>query len=162
MISPAHLRDLVIAPTLRHLDQHREEAVSLLLGTAAVESGGGTSLRSTAGRQWGLYHMSAFVHDELWREFLPTRIEVRKIESLLAPGRPGIEQLAWNFAYATAMAWMWYCRGAAAVPPADNLYAQAHFWKRYYHPAADKKLQHYIFAYDDYVVTPSRDKRVVS
>lgn len=72
-ILPAHLRDLIIRPTLVEMGHYSPAAEALLLGTAAHESHGGRYLSQIRGPARGIYQMEPATHDDLWRHYLPPR-----------------------------------------------------------------------------------------
>ena len=132
MIRADDLRSLVIEPVLESLGLKSESAIRLLLGTAACESNLGTFLQQVGGPALGIYQMEPATHDDIHRHFLAYRPELRaKVLSWSVTGGAATE-MTWNLAYATAMARMQYLRDDRALPPADDLEALGHTYKRVY------------------------------
>lgn len=134
-ILPAHLRDLIIRPTLVEMGHYSPAAEALLLGTAAQESRGGRYLAQLRGPARGIYQMEPRTHDDLWRHFLPSR---RPLKALLlswahdpAP-YPSPDQMVYDLRYATAMARVHYLRVPAPLPAADDILGLATYYKKYY------------------------------
>lgn len=144
-MNPTHLRELVIRPTLQHLQLGGAAAEDLLLGTAAQESGLGASLKQLGkGPALGIYQTEPATHDDIWANFLRYRGDLRdRVIALLAHVNLGLplpvtsqdslaHQLVWNVAYATAIARLVYLRDPAPLPAAGDVVAMAATWKRVY------------------------------
>ena len=157
-ILPAHLRDLIIRPTLVDMGHYSPAAEALLLGTVAHESRGGRYLAQLGGPARGIYQMEPATHDDLWRHFLPSR---RPLKALLltwahdpAP-YPSPDQMVYDLRYATAMARVHYLRVPAPLPAADDLIGQAAYWKRYYNtPAGKGTVEQYTQSWHAYMGAP--------
>jgi len=113
-------RDLIV----RVLDAHGlggDAAVNLLLGTAAVESRFGTFLRQlSGGPAVGVFQMEPATFNwlrDLYQHLLGSR-HAREMEA--------------DLALAIVAARLRYRVVREALPPADNVQAQARYWKRYY------------------------------
>jgi hypothetical protein len=70
---PGQLRDLVIRPCLKAIDQiipYSETAVELMMLTAAQESFLGRALKQYGGPAMGLYQIEPNTHHDIWQNFL--------------------------------------------------------------------------------------------
>ena len=127
------LRDLVIRPTLRHLDLYSQSAENLLLGTAAMESLMGRYLRQVQGPALGIFQMEPATHADIWDNFLIYRGDLSgSVIKLTVLHRPRTEQLVWNLQYATAMCRIHYLRVPEGLPDPDDVEGLAVYWKQYY------------------------------
>lgn len=148
MINYNQFREFVVVPTLKYLDpviSYSEEAVDLLMMTAAHESKGGTYLKQINGPALGVYQMEPTTHYDIYKNYLRFN---PKIKSLLEDFtiNAGIllqegEDMVFNLAYATAMARVHYYRVPEALPKKDvrdwdiegmYLYRLAEYAKKYY------------------------------
>lgn len=140
MINPKQLRDLVIVPTLVELGLMSDSAVELLLGTAAQESHLGSYIKQVgAGPALGIYQMEPGTHDDIWKNFLKYKPELRqKVLNLLPAWLQDKDpsefsgQLVGNLYYATAMTRVFYYRKIEPLPPVGDTYKQAQYWKLHY------------------------------
>lgn len=120
-----------VRPTLRRLLLGGLAAEQLLIGTALQESlllfrrqiGGGPAL--------GLFQMEPATHDDIWDNFLAFRPALTARLRTLSPARSAAA-LETDDVYATALARFHYLRVAARLPSANDIEAQAHYWKTYY------------------------------
>ncbi|SFD67104.1 hypothetical protein SAMN05660831_02066 [Thiohalospira halophila DSM 15071] len=153
MLSPDQLMDLVIRPTLAHLDPeipHTEEAEELLLGTAITESGLQYLQQLGGGPALGLWQMEPATERDIWDNFLGYRGELE----LAIDGLEGRRTLAkaggaltGNLFYAAAMARVHYYRVSEPLPLSGDLEAQADYWKRHYNTDQGAgTVEHYIEA----------------
>lgn len=134
MIDRHHLRVYVVRPVLHHLGLHSLAAESLLIGTAAQESGGGRYLEQLGGGPaLGIYQMEPGTHRDIWQNFLAHRADLAsRVADLCAPGLSRLEQLPANLLYATAMARVHYLRVPQSLPSAYDVPALAAYWKQHY------------------------------
>lgn len=135
------LRQLIIVPTLSHLGELSDAAVALLLNTARQESRLSFLTQLSNGPARGLWQMEPATHDDIWQNFLAYRDELAAKVRMLAIGTrkvPDAEQMVGNLFYACAMARVHYLRVPQALPEADDLEGQAHYWKTYYNTHAGR------------------------
>ena len=146
MIDVKQFRELVVRPTLEHLDLWSEAAENLLVGTAVQESrleflqqhGGGPAL--------GVYQIEPATHLDVWENFLRYRKGPsdnylwNAVGNLAAPlpELPADEQLITNLAYATAIARIIYYRRPEPLPAADDIEGLAAYWKQHYNTPLGK------------------------
>lgn len=141
MIDLGDLRCLVIRPTLKRLALHSIAAELLLLRTAIAEStvGGRTSLKQIGGPALGIYQIEPGTNADVWKNYLAFRpLLAAKVLRFAAGAYPREEQLVWNLAYQTAIARLIYRRAPEALPPPDDLPAQARYWKRHFNTRRGK------------------------
>ena len=132
-IDPRQLLDLVVRPTLLHLDLLSPAAEQLVLGTAAQESKLCYLKQLGLGPAVGLWQMEPATERDLWENFLAYKPELRaKVEALLAPEPSRTQQLATNLAYGCAMCRVHYLRKPAALPDAADIQGMARYWKLHY------------------------------
>ena len=134
-INDYQLRQLIIVPTLTHLDLLTDSAVSLLLNTAKTESSLHYLTQLNGGPARGLWQMEPATHDDIWTNYLSYRDELADLVRALAIGEkqvPDSEQMVGNLFYACAMARIHYLRVEAPLPAAYDLTGQAIYWKQYY------------------------------
>lgn len=134
-MNPEHLREL-IQMTLRALDPevpYREDAVELLMLTAAAESDLGTYLRQVSGPARGIYQMEPNTEKDIWWNYLCHRRKIADAVSLfLSEGGPMELDLMGNIPYQTAMARIHYLRVPAPLPIGTYVQGMAIYWKAYY------------------------------
>jgi len=123
----------IVIPTLEHLALYSKAAENLIVGTAVQEShltylrqvGGGPAL--------GVCQMEPATHDDIWENYLSYRSELKnRVDRLLAPYKPKVEQLVGNMPYAVAMTRVHYMRVPHALPSADDAEALGQYWKAHY------------------------------
>ena len=124
----------LIETALRKLNLYSEEAVNLLLGTAAQESKFGTYLKQLGtGPAMGVFQMEPETEIDCWKNFLAYRAPlVQKIKDLCGITGPNPEALQWNLYYAIAMCRIKYYRSPKQLPAADDIPGLAVYWKMVY------------------------------
>lgn len=142
------LRLLVIRPTLRRLGLWSQAAENLLVGTALVESCG-VYLKQIRGPALGIYQMEPQTHEHLWATVLHRRPGLRRrVIRTLVPGLPRLEQLAWNHAYATAMARVYLLAIQDPLPASGDIQALARYWKQHWNtPAGRGRVEEFVERY---------------
>lgn len=135
-------RDLVIR-TLNEIDLHSDDAVALLLGTAAVESAFGTYLRQKSGPALGAFQVEYQTFEWLrgkYQSQYPTLRDRKFVE------------LEWDLRLSIITARLRYRVRPEALPAADNVFHQAEYWKQFYNTSRGKgTAMHYVHAYRKYV-----------
>lgn len=136
-ISAQHLRRYVIVPALKAIGLHSLAAENLVLGTACQESGGGQYLAQLGGGPaLGIFQMEPATHDDIWRHFLAYDATLaNRVINMGASGLgvpPPSSLMTWNLRYAAAMCRIHYRRVSAPLPDANDIWALAEYWKRYY------------------------------
>ncbi len=147
------LREYVVRPALRHLDPHipyTEDAVELLMGTAAQESSllYLDQLTPGPGPAYGLWQMERATHDDHWRWLRGQSAIHARVTMLLATSPSTVEQLRTNLLYAAAMCRVHYRRAPEAIPVAADVENAARLWKlRYNTPAGRGTVAQYVASY---------------
>ena len=154
MISPDHLENDIIRPTLKLLAQfdnrlYTESAVNLLLGTAAQETDGGYYLKQyPSGPGRGPYSMEIGdngTHRSIWQHYLnrPTKQYLRELVLSLVPDSAvhthpdgwiyvDDNQLVGNLPYATAMARLKYWPIKKSLPAPQDIVGLGDYWNEFY------------------------------
>lgn len=160
MINPIHLRQLIIDPTLKHLDMYSLAASNLMMGTAAQESRLGYFLMQVdshnrpQGPALGIFQMEPVTHDDIWDTYLAFRDELSgKIHSLSIS--VFADEMIHNLKYAVAMARLKYWRDPEPLPQAGDIEGLAHIYKRVYNsPQGKATVQEFVDNYQRYVGDP--------
>jgi len=158
VISAAQLRDEVISPCLQYLGRHSDDAVDLVLGTAAHESHLGYYLRQVKGPAQGIFQIEPDTHQSNWNNYLLYRPElaekVRQLASVrsIESGVPHDSELIYNLFYATAICRIVYLPAKPAIP--STLEGRAQYWKDHFNTAKGKgTVGKYLADYQKYVVS---------
>jgi hypothetical protein len=121
---------------------HSTAAVQLLVGTALKESGGLRWRRQlNQGPARGLFQMEGATYDDIWRNYLafrPVLADALRAAFTPAGGELSFDQITDDDAYAAVMARLKYLRVPAPLPPADDVTAQAEYWKQHYNTRLGK------------------------
>jgi hypothetical protein len=154
-ICAEELRTYVIRPVLEHLDDWSQAAENLLLGTAAQESGLGFHLKTRRGHSLGIFQIHPQTHNNLWDKYLVNNPDLAsKVRGLASQheflSHPHAE-LATNLSYATAIAWMVYCRSGKPLPSADDRHGLAKFWQRHFHSRLRGSVEEFTDNYQKFV-----------
>lgn len=146
MIDFKQFKDHVVIPTLKYLENeipYSEEAVDLLMMTAAHESKGGKYLRQVGVPDgigaYGVYQMELETAEDIWINFLEYRSLGVFIEEIVSGSCE--DSLITNLAYATAMARTHYYRVPQAIPTkSDSGYLDklGRYAKKYYNTPLGK------------------------
>lgn len=141
MINPKQLRELIIQPTLRYLEpqiNYSEDAVELLMMTAAHESHLGTYIQQVKGPAQGIYQMEPSTEEDIHRNFLEYKDRIAQdIAGLTLISEIG-DELQGNLYYATAMARVHYYRVPEKLPSRHDVEGMAKYAKRFYNSKLGK------------------------
>jgi len=146
-INPNDMRRL-IRSVLHRVELWSPEAETLLLGTAAVESGLGSRLYQIGhGPARGIMQMEPATERSLWQDYLAYRPRLReRIEGVTALSGHG-PWLAWDLAYQIIMARIKYRTIPEPLPGTDDVAGQARYWKQWYNtPAGAGRAEDYVKA----------------
>jgi len=139
MLHIQQFRTRVVRPVLQAIGAYSPAAENLVLGTALQESNLHYLVQLGDGPARGLYQMEPATHDDIWRNYLAYREEMReRVLSFLVGGRDRAEQLVWNLGYATAMCRVHYMRVPAPLPDAADIRGLAVYWKQHYNTPLGK------------------------
>jgi len=154
MIDSTQLRELIIKPSLNLMRLYSDDAIELIMFTAAVESQGGTYLKQVKGPALGIYQMEPRTHNDIWQNYLRNRTDILYILSanFMVPRMPDENRLIYDLYYATALCRIFYLRCPTSLPDRNNVDAIWEYYKTYYNtPAGKAKKDKCIQAYQDYV-----------
>lgn len=140
------LRDLIV-DVLKNEGNYSEDAVELLMMTAAVESKLGHYIRQVDGPALGIFQMEPTTHDDIHKNFL-SRKEWYD-EKMFEPA----DTLEWDLQYAILMARFHYLRVAAPLPNKNDLRGMASYYKKYYNTYLGKgTVEKAVKAYKRYAI----------
>lgn len=131
------LKEYVIEPVLKKLNLFSEEAVSLLIGTAMIESLGGDYVHQVKGPACGIYQIEPRTANDILDNYLPRKPVLEMLVHRLYISDLTLEQnLVLNLAFSTAMCRIYYLRIKAAIP--KTIEGRAEYWKKYYNTSLGK------------------------
>lgn len=140
-----HELDVATARTKWHIP-YSDEAVELLLMTAAHESHHGTYLRQIGGGPArGLYGMELRTEYDTWDNWIEHREVIRLYMKKFTKG-----SLEYDMKYATLMARFYYRRQPGAIP--KDTKGQAAYAKKYWNTHGEATEQEYIEDYHRYAL----------
>ncbi|UZE94657.1 hypothetical protein [Alkalimarinus alittae] len=148
LIDAGSLKQQIISPTLKYLNETNAVTAKLLVGTAAVETGL-TPLRaydaSKEDTGIGLYNISQRRHMDIWDNYLAFDPDLASQIRGLASQRTFLsnphDELNTNLAYATSIAWCIYRRAKVALSE-DSIQYLAAYWHRHFRPQKSHHNQH--------------------
>ena len=131
------LKSLIIS-VLKELNLHSDNAVNLLMGTAAQESHLGRYRKQLGGGPaLGIFQMEPATFDDIMKNYLRYKPELTtRIERVARVSRFKAEDLEHNDLLAICMARVHYLRVKEAIP--SDLEGWARYWKRYYNTSLGK------------------------
>lgn len=131
---PAMLRQAVIRPTLAYLGITSASAENLLLGTLLAMASLPAGKQPAGGI--GPYGISNEVHVQIWDEYLATNPDQASLIRGLASQRCFLHnphaELGYNFAYATAIAWLIYQQQLMELDENMDITRLAQLWQTLY------------------------------
>jgi hypothetical protein len=134
MINIMDLRSYIIEVALKEIDMYSDDAVHLLLVTAALESDLGFHLKQTNGPALGIYQMEPDTHDDIWDSVLA--YNSNKLQRMIGSGNgfsaPG--RMIYDLKYATCMARVLYSRFKDAIPGKQDTDSIIHYYLKYWKP----------------------------
>jgi len=150
-------REYIIKPALCAIDLYSENAVLLLLGTAAQESGFGTYITQ---KQMdyegglGIYQMQSQTYYSVWDNKVKPYLKMKDIIRLYLgyDGRPAVQRLVSDLALATIMARLYYATVPEKLPGIYDLPGMAKYWKMYWNTSKGKGTEkEFITNYNKFV-----------
>ncbi len=148
-----YLRDHIIAPTLYALRMHSEEAVSLMLGTCAVESDFGAFRKQLGdGPALGIYQMEEVTYRDCWR-YIGLHEELLKKVRALCPGafNQTFSLIEKDDVLATVMARIKYWMVPEAIPSGDVFFLAAYWKVNYNSMLGGGTVKDFMAKYKEYV-----------
>lgn len=142
-ISPKHLLEYVIRPTLKHIGLYSEDAEILLIDTLAQESMLGHYLKQLKGPALGPYQIEPPTHKDVYDNFLifnKNYLLRQRVASLsrFEHSENRECELITNLEYSTAIARLIYYRAPEKLPSKDDVEGRARYWKKYYNTPKGK------------------------
>lgn len=134
-VNLSQLNRYVVQPVLDAFGApwNSQAALILLLGTAVHESDAAAYLAQTdGGPALGAWQMEPFTHDDCWQNFLNYQPGLAASVRQFQVQGAGAEQMAYNMAYACAMARVKYMRAQPPLPAADDFEGMAAYYKQFY------------------------------
>ena len=129
MIDRRQLLDLVVRPALIEIGLLSDNALGLIMGTAAIESGF-VHLAQLGGPALGLWQMEPATHNDIFANYLEYRPTLRKM--VCGAGSPEALRLIYDLRYACKLARIQYLRAPEPIPAVDDLAGMdALYLKRY-------------------------------
>lgn len=157
MIDKHQLREF-IKETLVHFDEltgipYSDEAVELLMMTAAHESKLGTYIRQLNGPALGIFQMEPETYNDIQENFLEYRPHLDKAVIAMAPmgsaTAEAADELAWNLKLQIIMARLHYYRVPEGLP--KDIEGLAEYAKKYYNTKEGKATaEKYLTDYKKY------------
>lgn len=128
----------LITSVLKELNLHSDNAVNLLMGTAAQESHLGRYRKQLGGGPaLGIFQMEPATFDDIVKNYLRYKPELAaRIERVARISRFKAEDIENNDLLAICMARVHYLRVREAIP--SDLEGWARYWKRYYNTPLGK------------------------
>lgn len=112
---------------------HSESAVSLLMGTAAVESALGEYwFQIGGGPALGPFQMEPFTERDIWANWLRYQPKIKAALAELGYSGPDEDRLQYDLRYQILMARIHYLRVKEALPEYEDIQGMARYWKTYY------------------------------
>ena len=145
------IKDLVIIPALEKIELYSPEAVTLMLGTACVESQCGEYLQQVpSGPALGIFQMATY--EDLIKNYLDFRPDLKaRVMALYCEGMSAKQNLTCNLLFQAAVCRLIYLRVSEKIP--NDLAGMANYWKKYYNTSKGKGTpEKFIEAYERYVV----------
>ena len=132
MINKSQVKEL-IELVLEGLGLMSDDAVALLLGTAAQESRMGTYIKQVGGGPaLGIFQMEPATEKDIWVNYLAYKSDLaEKVQEVTGVHGPSAH-LYCNLSYQIAMARIHYLRVPQVLPNRDDVKGLASYWKNYY------------------------------
>lgn len=152
-VNRQQLEQFVIRPSLEAIGLLSDDAVALMLGTAAQESLMGTYItQMNLGFRGGLgiFQMEGRTYDDIWGSVVENnRIMKAKIMLFLCcNGKPPASRLVSDLSLAAVMTRLYYSRIRESLPKADDILGMANYWKKYYNTNLGKgKVEDFVANY---------------
>ena len=128
-INKEQLRDL-IERTLKEVDLYSEDAVNLLMGTAAQESHLGTYIRQINGPALGIFQMEPNTFKDIKVNFLHGKYDLQSKIRIQMNGEQYAYELEWNLKLAIIYCRLHYLRKPGTLP--STIEGMAAYWKQHY------------------------------
>jgi hypothetical protein len=110
-----------------------EDAVELLMLTAAQETLMGKYLKQVKGPALGIFQMEPISYEDLFANFIVYKKEIHEaLELWTAPNVPFRTRMMGDLPYQIIVARLFYLRKPGKLPSKDNPEAMAHYYKKWW------------------------------
>jgi hypothetical protein len=145
-INPTQLRHLIV-DVLKTAGMFSEDAVELLMMTAAQETHCGKYIEQVRGPALGIFQMEPFTHDDIYKSYIKERPSIMEIMDAFTFKPPywsdhikDLNQRA-NIPYQIVMARVFYMRFREKLPPRHDVHAMAKYYKKYWNSYLGKATE---------------------
>ncbi len=112
---------------------YSENAVEILMLTAAQETLMGKYLWQVKGPALGIFQMEPNTFNDIWMNFIGHRTNLQDaLSDWRAEGAPWTLRMKADLAYQIVMARIFYLRISAPLPPGSDVRAMAEYYKKYW------------------------------
>jgi hypothetical protein len=138
MINCGQLRDLIIVPSLSAIGLLSQDAVQLLLMTAATESNLGEYVRQQGmimnNGAFGIYQTEKRTYDGIYDTLITGNVAMKaKLQLYLGyVGKPQVQRLMSDLALATIITRLFYYNINQPLPSKDDVLGMAKYYKAFY------------------------------
>lgn len=138
-MNPQHLRELITEVLTRH-GMYSEEAVELLMLTAAQETHCGRWLKQINGPALGIFQIEPRTYQDLWDNYLVYHDDKAEHLRIYGAHRQDCvkQHLKGNLLFQIIVARLYYSRFAEPLPPYHDANRMAHYYKMYWNTDAGK------------------------
>ncbi len=130
------LREYIVRPALKSINQWSENAEALVMGTASQESHLKYIKQLGNGPALSFFQMEPATHDDIWDNYLNYRPALAELVCNVIEfgdeGIPTANRLLWDMRYAAIMCRIHYRRVAQMLPDAHDVWGLAAYWKKHY------------------------------
>jgi hypothetical protein len=143
----SQLKNEIIIPALDAIHLNSDEAVNLLLGTAAQESGFGTYVKQKCGVALGIFQMEPATYKDTYTWFDKTSFRYLGYSEW-----PSADRMVSDMSLAAIMCRLKYYRMADPLPKYTDVDGMASYWKKFYNtPLGGGQISQFIANYQRYV-----------
>ena len=138
----------IINWSLNNLDMNSEDVSVLVFRTGMAESGYRHLSQMGSGPAVGFFQVEPATIDDTWNNYAVYRNPIMDILKNMGfdPDDSRMRVMS-SIALQAAFCRLKYRRDRLAIPPADDLYAQAAYWKRVYNTVLGKgSVEHFVKA----------------
>lgn len=115
------------------------DAVELLLGTAARESRFGKFPDRPGMGGVGIFQVNPKTEEHIWSSYLAKRPQMlTALRKATGVAGPSPKDLAGNFPYSASMSRLAYALASEPLPSSKDPVSQANYWKKWYNTSAGK------------------------
>lgn len=158
-IDKKQFKELIIKPSLSAINLLSDDAIELLMLTAATESKLGTYIRQLGVKQgvgaYGVYQIEANTYNYIWTNVINVKPALRAQIQLFCgyAGKPPVERLMSDMSLSTIMARLIYYNVPQMLPSHTDMMAMAGYYKRYYNSIlGDNTVENVIADYRKYAL----------